>query len=139
MNNMQKKIEAGVEFVTSIILKDEEDRRKFGNALTQILTEKYEGHWYPENPQKGRAYRILIIENHKRQKLLRDAASKSSVELKKLSLPIHLSVWIDPDEVAYKFGEDGSICPFTCLNDSDSASDSDDSGVASAEDDRVSH
>lgn len=113
---MLKQIEAGVKFITSILLKDEEDRIKFGVALAQSLKEKYQGHWYPKNPEKGRAYRIIIIENYKREKLLQDAASKSGVELKKLSLPIHMAVWIDPDEVAYKFGDDGSICAFACFN-----------------------
>ncbi|XP_015416552.1 PREDICTED: protein BTG1 [Myotis davidii] len=74
-------------------------------------TEHYKHHWFPEKPCKGSGYRCIRI-NHKMDPLIGQAAQRiglSSQELFRL-LPSELTLWVDPYEVSYRIGEDGSIC-----------------------------
>ncbi|XP_009282772.1 PREDICTED: protein BTG1 [Aptenodytes forsteri] len=71
----------------------------------------YKHHWFPEKPCKGSGYRCIRI-NHKMDPLIGQAAQRiglSSQELFQL-LPSELTLWVDPYEVSYRIGEDGSIC-----------------------------
>ncbi|XP_025782203.1 protein BTG1 [Puma concolor] len=71
----------------------------------------YKHHWFPEKPCKGSGYRCIRI-NHKMDPLIGQAAQRiglSSQELFRL-LPSELTLWVDPYEVSYRIGEDGSIC-----------------------------
>nr|XP_008535865.1 PREDICTED: protein BTG1 [Equus przewalskii] len=73
--------------------------------------EHYKHHWFPEKPCKGSGYRCIRI-NHKMDPLIGQAAQRiglSSQELFRL-LPSELTLWVDPYEVSYRIGEDGSIC-----------------------------
>uniref|UniRef100_A0A8C8BJF5 Protein BTG1 n=1 Tax=Otus sunia TaxID=257818 RepID=A0A8C8BJF5_9STRI len=74
-------------------------------------SEHYKHHWFPEKPCKGSGYRCIRI-NHKMDPLIGQAAQRiglSSQELFQL-LPSELTLWVDPYEVSYRIGEDGSIC-----------------------------
>ncbi|EPY84070.1 protein BTG1 [Camelus ferus] len=76
-----------------------------------FVTEHYKHHWFPEKPCKGSGYRCIRI-NHKMDPLIGQAAQRiglSSQELFRL-LPSELTLWVDPYEVSYRIGEDGSIC-----------------------------
>ncbi|XP_030077639.1 protein BTG2 [Microcaecilia unicolor] len=89
----------------------DEQLRVFGRALRQALTEHYKHHWFPEKPSKGSGYRCIRI-NHIMDPIISKVASQiglSSQELHWL-LPSELTLWIDPYEVSYRIGEDGSIC-----------------------------
>nr|XP_009938449.1 PREDICTED: protein BTG1 [Opisthocomus hoazin] len=75
------------------------------------VREHYKHHWFPEKPCKGSGYRCIRI-NHKMDPLIGQAAQRiglSSQELFQL-LPSELTLWVDPYEVSYRIGEDGSIC-----------------------------
>uniref|UniRef100_A0A8D2PIJ3 Protein BTG1 n=1 Tax=Zosterops lateralis melanops TaxID=1220523 RepID=A0A8D2PIJ3_ZOSLA len=75
------------------------------------FVEHYKHHWFPEKPCKGSGYRCIRI-NHKMDPLIGQAAQRiglSSQELFQL-LPSELTLWVDPYEVSYRIGEDGSIC-----------------------------
>ncbi|EHH18733.1 hypothetical protein EGK_15394 [Macaca mulatta] len=74
-------------------------------------SEHYKHHWFPEKPCKGSGYRCIRI-NHKMDPLIGQPAQGiglSSQELFRL-LPSELTLWVDPCEVSYRIGEDGSIC-----------------------------
>ncbi|KAH0512757.1 Protein BTG1 [Microtus ochrogaster] len=76
-----------------------------------FVIEHYKHHWFPEKPCKGSGYRCIRI-NHKMDPLIGQAAQRiglSSQELFRL-LPSELTLWVDPYEVSYRIGEDGSIC-----------------------------
>lgn len=80
-------------------------------SLSFPSTEHYKHHWFPEKPCKGSGYRCIRI-NHKMDPLIGQAAQRiglSSQELFRL-LPSELTLWVDPYEVSYRIGEDGSIC-----------------------------
>ena len=108
MLTMDVEIQVAVQFIISFLtgkfLKEEVD--DFLKELRKLLTEKFDGHWYPDKPAKGSAYRCLSIENHLDTVLVK-AAEKSNVNLSSVTtyLPKKLDLWIDPTEVAYRIGE----------------------------------
>ncbi|XP_072283463.1 maternal B9.15 protein-like [Pyxicephalus adspersus] len=84
---------------------------RFTETLTSILCKKFEGHWYPDNPQKGQAYRCIRIENSEVDDCVLQACVRSGLRCSQLYLPRDMSVWIDPDEVSCRFGD--KCRPFT--------------------------
>uniref|UniRef100_A0A9L0IC34 Protein BTG1 n=1 Tax=Equus asinus TaxID=9793 RepID=A0A9L0IC34_EQUAS len=92
-------------------LTSERQLQTFSQSLQELLAEHYKHHWFPEKPCKGSGYRCIRI-NHKMDPLIGQAAQRiglSSQELFRL-LPSELTLWVDPYEVSYRIGEDGSIC-----------------------------
>lgn len=113
--NMKPEIIAAVGFISKFLrtkgLMDDRELQTFNQSLQELLAEHYRHHWFPEKPSKGSAYRCIRI-NHKMDPLIGQAADRiglSSQEMFKL-LPSELTLWIDPYEVSYRIGEDGSIC-----------------------------
>ncbi|GIY59117.1 protein BTG1 [Caerostris darwini] len=83
----------------------------FRRTLEELLRHHYQHHWFPEKPCKGSGYRCLRI-NHKMDPLIAkagDVCGFNEADLRKL-LPNELTMWIDPQEVSYRIGENGSIC-----------------------------
>ncbi|XP_053123376.1 uncharacterized protein LOC128332743 isoform X3 [Hemicordylus capensis] len=110
LSEMKEEIETGVRFLSRLVKRDEkldkEQVRRFGECLTTILCERFSDHWYPENPQKGQAYRCIRI--NRKQKVddsLLKACKDCGLDYSKLSLPREISLWIDPGEVCCRLGE----------------------------------
>lgn len=83
----------------------------FKGSLQETLLQKFRCHWYPDVPTKGSGYRCIRI-NGKMDPIIEVAATNcglNSRQLRKL-LPAELTMWIDPEEVSYRIGENGSIC-----------------------------
>ncbi|XP_074594904.1 protein BTG2-like [Brevipalpus obovatus] len=83
----------------------------FRESLLRILHGHYHQHWFPDKPFKGSGYRCLRI-NHKLDPIIAKAGVTCGMDegvLKSL-LPNELTLWIDPSEVSYRIGENGSIC-----------------------------
>ncbi|KAL1766274.1 BTG1 [Sigmodon hispidus] len=98
-------------FLSTKGLRSEKQLQTFSQSLQELLAEHYKHHWFPEKPCKGSGYRCIRI-NHKMDPLIGQAAQQiglSSRELFRL-LPSELTLWVDPYEVSYRIGEDGSIC-----------------------------
>lgn len=74
-------------------------------------TEQYKHHWFPDRPCKGSGYRCIRI-NHKMDPLVGRAGQRIGLSTQQLYvlLPSELTLWVDPFEVSYRIGEDGSIC-----------------------------
>ncbi|KAK1789596.1 hypothetical protein P4O66_015496, partial [Electrophorus voltai] len=68
-------------------------------------------HWFPDRPCKGSGYRCIRI-NHKMDPLVGQAGQRIGLSIQQLYLllPSELTLWVDPFEVSYRIGEDGSIC-----------------------------
>ncbi|XP_076123837.1 protein BTG2 [Alosa pseudoharengus] len=83
----------------------------FRDCLQQALSEHYHQHWFPDRPQKGSGYRCIRI-NHEMDPIIAKAAHRIGVPSEELFslLPRELTLWVDPYEVSYRIGEDGSIC-----------------------------
>ncbi|NXY51739.1 BTG2 protein, partial [Ceuthmochares aereus] len=113
--DMVPEIAAAVGFVSSLLRTrgcvSEQQLEVFSEALRDTLEEHYKHHWFPENPFRGSGYRCIRI-NHQMDPIISKAAKQiglSSSQLYQL-LPSELTLWVDPYEVSYRIGEDGSIC-----------------------------
>ena len=84
---------------------------KFRNALIEALRRRYRDHWFPEKPFKGSGYRCIRI-NGKMDPVISQAGESCdlSPQLIHSIFPSELTMWIDPLEVSYRIGENGSIC-----------------------------
>lgn len=89
----------------------ERQLEEFGAALTEALRRRYRDHWFPEKPFKGSGYRCIRI-NGKMDPVIAQAGEKCGLapHLIHSIFPSELTMWIDPLEVSYRIGENGSIC-----------------------------
>ncbi|XP_067159284.1 protein BTG1-like [Apteryx mantelli] len=89
----------------------EEQLWRFRECLQEALREHYRHHWFPLRPSRGSGYRCIRI-NHKMDPLVGRAAGMIGLSHERLFqlLPSELTLWVDPFEVSYRIGEDGSIC-----------------------------
>ncbi|XP_075135254.1 protein BTG4-like [Leptodactylus fuscus] len=112
---MREELKAGVEYIKTLANKGNKLNTMrievFGAILAQILCQKFQGHWYPENPIKGQAYRCIRINRRDREESILEACSYSGLKYQDLTLPKELTLWIDPYEVSCRLGEEG--IPYT--------------------------
>ncbi|KAG9280684.1 protein BTG1 [Astyanax mexicanus] len=112
---MKPEITAAVGFLSRFIrVKGHVNDRQlqtFSQTLQDILAEQYKHHWFPDRPCKGSGYRCIRI-NHKMDPLVGQAGQRIGLSIQQLYLllPSELTLWVDPFEVSYRIGEDGSIC-----------------------------
>ncbi|KAG8547726.1 hypothetical protein GDO81_027639 [Engystomops pustulosus] len=78
----------------------------FGDKILEILMKKYTGHWSPEKPMRGRAYRCIRVNRNDREETILEACVHSGLSYQDLSLPKEMTLWIDPYEVSCRLGED---------------------------------
>ncbi|XP_036376220.1 protein BTG1-like [Megalops cyprinoides] len=113
--NMKPEIVAAVSFLSRFLRINghvsDRQLQIFGQSLQEILTEQYKHHWFPDQPFKGSGYRCIRI-NHKMDPLVGEAGQRIGLSIQQLYclLPSELTLWVDPFEVSYRIGEDGSIC-----------------------------
>ncbi|XP_062306026.1 protein BTG2 [Osmerus eperlanus] len=112
---MGPEVTAAATFVSRLLrtrgFLSEHQLQVFRDCLQQSLSEHYQQHWFPDKPQKGSGYRCIRI-NHEMDPIIGRAAGRiglTSDELFSL-LPRELTMWVDPYEVSYRIGEDGSTC-----------------------------
>ncbi|KAG8240053.1 hypothetical protein J437_LFUL018137 [Ladona fulva] len=108
---MHVEIQVALTFVISYLYNKLPRRRVnlFGEELERALRAKFRGHWYPDRPSKGSAYRCLKTGSPV-DPVLEVAARESGVPVRDVleHLPRDLAVWIDPGEVSYRIGEKGA-------------------------------
>ncbi|KAI0231683.1 Protein BTG1, partial [Lamellibrachia satsuma] len=111
---MKGEVKSAVDFVSNLLrCRNMEPNKleRFRQKLHQVLANHYLNHWFPDKPTKGSGYRCIRIVNNKMDPLLDKAGAASGVSENELLsfLPSELTVWVDPSEVSYRIGEDGSI------------------------------
>lgn len=112
---MVPEVTAAASFVSRLLRTrgylSEQQLQVFRDYLQQALSEHYQHHWFPDRPQKGSGYRCIRI-NHEMDPIIGKAASRIGLTGEQLFtlLPKELTLWVDPYEVSYRIGEDGSIC-----------------------------
>lgn len=89
----------------------ESQLQKFRDSLIEVLRRRYRDHWFPEKPFKGSGYRCIRI-NGKMDSIIGQAGEGCGLSSTFLhqTFPSELTMWIDPLEVSYRIGENGSIC-----------------------------
>ncbi|XP_065363568.1 protein Tob1 [Calliphora vicina] len=109
---MHIEIQVALNFVISYLYNKLPRRRVniFGEELEKAWRDKFQGHWYPEKPFKGSAFRCLKT-GDPIDSVLERAARESGVPISDIleNLPNELSVWVDPGEVSYRIGEKGCV------------------------------
>lgn len=111
---MRQEVSCAARFVAHLLGRGEkEDERKaaFSEKLAELLMARYEMHWHPDKPLRGSAYRCIRI-NHRPDPIIAEAAAACGYDQGAVSerLPRELTLWIDPQDVSYRIGEDGSVC-----------------------------
>lgn len=109
---MHIEVQVALNFVISYLYNKLPRRRVniFGEELEKALKDKFRGHWYPEKPFKGSAFRCLKTGDPV-DPVLDRAARESGVPIQDVleNLPQELAVWVDPGEVSYRIGEKGAV------------------------------
>ena len=83
----------------------------FRNSLVEVFHRRYKEYWFPDKPFKGSGYRCIRI-NNKMDPVIAQAGKSCGFSSTFLhsNFPCELTMWIDPGEVSYRIGENGSIC-----------------------------
>ncbi|XP_066595936.1 protein Tob1-like [Prorops nasuta] len=109
---MHIEVQVALNFVISYLYNKLPRRRVniFGEELEKALKDKFKGHWYPEKPFKGSAFRCLKTGDPV-DPVLEKAAKESGVPIQDIleNLPAELAVWVDPGEVSYRIGEMNAV------------------------------
>lgn len=115
---MKLEVNSAADFLMNLLrlkkgepLPNNDQLQNFKGSLESLLVLHYRSHWYPDIPIKGSGYRCIRI-NGKIDPLIAQAGMAVGISpnnLRKM-LPAELTLWIDPEEVAYRIGENGSIC-----------------------------
>lgn len=110
---MHVEIQVALNFLISFLYNKLPRRRvnQFGEELENALKIKFEGHWYPEKPYKGSAYRCVRCTPPLDPTVFDTAARASGMDLSDIqeNIPQELSIWIDPGEVSYRMSEKGPV------------------------------
>ncbi|KAJ1526177.1 hypothetical protein ONE63_009336 [Megalurothrips usitatus] len=123
---MRDEISAAVLFLVRLIERSENCNQAqlegFKTHLSDLLTQRFENHWFPEKPCKGQGYRcIRVNECSRRDAILERAAMACGLKYEDLKLPVELTIWVDPKEVCCRFGEHkGSYCTLASFPGQDS-------------------
>lgn len=109
---MHIEVQVALNFVISYLYNKLPRRRVniFGEELEKALKDKFRGHWYPEKPFKGSAFRCIKT-GEPLDPVLQRASRESGVPVRDVleNLPPELAVWVDPGEVSYRIGEKGAV------------------------------
>ncbi|XP_054163671.1 protein BTG2-like [Oppia nitens] len=113
-DKMKEEIESAANFLSEFLTKDLPNLQiaePFRQRVIAALESHYSGHWFPDRPVKGSAFRCLRI-NHKMDPLVSKVGQFVGLNERQLKqlFPHELTLWIDPREVSYRIGENGSIC-----------------------------
>lgn len=111
---MKKEVKSAVDFLSNILRTskyvNEQQVQVFNDNLQDLLSLKYENHWFPAKPCRGSGFRCIRI-NHNMDPLILQAGKTCGLtESAILSyFPKELTIWVDPLDVSYRIGENGSI------------------------------
>ena len=110
---MHVEVSVALNFVISYLYNKLPRRRVdcFGEELEKLLKAKFAGHWYPDKPYKGSAYRCIRATGEQMDPIMEMASTASGLDIEEVKdyLPKDLSIWIDPNEVSYRIGEKGVV------------------------------
>ncbi|CAH0392943.1 unnamed protein product [Bemisia tabaci] len=124
---MLDEISVAVIFLVRLIEKsanfNQEQLEGFKQRLSELLMKRFQNHWFPETPARGQAYRcIRVNEFSRRDAVIEEAASACGFNYDDMKLPVELTLWVDPNEVCCRFGENkGSYCTLASFSDKENS------------------
>jgi protein Tob/BTG len=110
---MKDEVESAANFMVSFMRGLSEDQKEtYRRTLVEALCRRYENHWFPNKPIKGTAYRCVRVgPSITPDPMLLSVAN--SCELSDIQIanmfPTEITIWVDPHEVSYRIGEEGSV------------------------------
>lgn len=125
---MRREIAAAVFFLKRLLKKnnklESEKIDLFGEKFAFILQDKFKGHWYPDSPSKGQAYRCIRINRvHRQDPDIVRACAESGIEFSELGLPRELTIWVDPGEVCCRLEENKPYLTVATMSSDDDDND----------------
>ncbi len=101
---MRGEVSVAASFITRLIqLSDSENgiNKKqlevFRERLIQLLCDRFNNHWFPDNPNRGQGYRCIRLNKSDRKDSVIDrAANECGLTYEQLHLPTELTIWVDP-------------------------------------------
>lgn len=110
---MRREVEFAVDFLLTILRTSgltATQLDKFRQTLILLMCSHYDNHWFPELPPRGSGYRCIRI-NHIMDPLISKAGKAIGLSNNELFniFPSEFTLWVDPDDVSYRIGEEGSI------------------------------
>ncbi|CAF3244820.1 unnamed protein product [Rotaria socialis] len=112
---MKQEIDVAVDLLCAYIQRygtaKEESIELFRLQLGKALLDHYRGHWYPDKPTKGQAYRSLEFnkENDFCDTIVGQVCGYLNFTPSLLGIRHELTLWIDPYEVSIRLGN--HVCP----------------------------
>lgn len=116
---MKDEVSCATDFIAGFVQKADDvsysAAERFKQCFADRMTKKYSQHWHPQKPQRGSAYRSIVIDHDSIDPLifaaLKDVNLDSGRMVKNVQkkLPRELTLWVDPNEVSYRFGDHGSV------------------------------
>lgn len=115
---MKSEVDSAAGFLVNILRLNERSRDvhpqlldSFRSRLTECLRNYYTNHWFPESPFRGSGYRCIRINGRLDPVISLAGKSCGLPDSFLYSLfPAELTLWVDPHEVSYRIGENGSVC-----------------------------
>lgn len=107
---MKLEIDTALDFLCKILqAKASPDQLDaFRRHMNDILQDRFQAHWHPEQPIAGSAYRCIRWEPGMQDRVLLTAADKSAIDIRSF-FPSDLTLWIDPNDVSARIGSYGSV------------------------------
>lgn len=108
---MKEEIQEAIEFLVKNLFKtnlnsfNENEISELRANLSQILHERYQGHWYDDKPYKGQGYRSVRFRRNDKDldPALVELFKRCSniLDLNKFKFPLNdFTLWVDPGEVS---------------------------------------
>lgn len=121
---MRREIAAALFFLKRLLKRnnklDSEKIELFAERFAFILQEKFKGHWYPDSPSKGQAYRCIRINRvHRQDPDILRACNESGIQYSELGLPRELTIWVDPGEVCCRLDENKPFLTVATMSSDD--------------------
>lgn len=107
---MRREVNAGVNFLKRLAMErgglEESKAEVFAKQLRDLLSEKYDQHWYPDNPSKGQAFRCVRMSGNRAEcdREVLKACEESELIPSQLGPHCEITLWIDPLEVCARSG-----------------------------------
>ncbi|XP_039298150.1 protein BTG2-like isoform X2 [Nilaparvata lugens] len=81
------------------------------DALVTVMVTRYHNHWFPLTPHRGSAYRCIRVNQQNSDPVITAVAHITGLSAKLIRswLPLQFTMWVDPNEVSYRIGENGSV------------------------------
>lgn len=120
---MREEIAAAVVFLSRVVRQcgsiPSEKVESFSDSLSAVLVERFKNHWYQDLPAKGQAYRCIRISPEEPiDPVIESALLKCNLAYKDLMLFFELTLWVDPSDVCFRFGEMyGAVCTLATTRD----------------------